>query len=71
MDEIVDLIDNYMEDKNNISLLEKLGEDINSMQKMINNLYYKNGSLKTNYNPDKDIHIISLTFDTLKKSILF
>ena len=48
MDEIIDLIDNYMEDKDNISLLEKLGQDINSMEKMINNLYYQNIDDKIN-----------------------
>lgn len=48
MDEIIDLIDNYMEDKDNISLLEKLGDDINCMEKMINNLYYQNIDDKIN-----------------------
>jgi hypothetical protein len=48
MDEIIDLIDNYIDDKDNISLLEKLGQDINSMEKMINNLYYQNIDDKIN-----------------------
>lgn len=37
-----------MEDKDNISLFEKLGKDINSMEKMINNLYYQNIDDKIN-----------------------
>ena len=33
----------------------------------LNNLYYKNKILKSNFYPDKEIHIVSFTFDTLKR----
>jgi hypothetical protein len=32
----------------------------------LNNLYYDNNSLKSKFYPDKEIHMISFTFDTLK-----
>ena len=33
----------------------------------LNNLYYENKLLKSNFYPDKEIHIISFTFYTLKQ----
>jgi hypothetical protein len=33
----------------------------------LNNLYYENNTLKSRFYPDKEIHIISFTFDTLKQ----
>ena len=33
----------------------------------LNNLYYENKLLKSNFHPDKEIHIVSFTFDTLKQ----
>ncbi len=33
----------------------------------LNNLYYENKLLKTNFYPDKEIHIVSFTFNTLKQ----
>jgi hypothetical protein len=33
----------------------------------LNNLYYENKLLKSNFYPDKEIHIVSFTFDTLKQ----
>jgi len=33
----------------------------------LNNVYINNNRLRTNFYPDKEIHILSFTFDTLKK----
>ena len=33
----------------------------------LNNLYLDNNTLKSNFYPDKSIHILSFTFNTLKK----
>ena len=33
----------------------------------LNNLYYENKLLKSNFYPDKHIHLVSFTFDTLKQ----
>jgi hypothetical protein len=33
----------------------------------LNNLYYENNTFKSRFYPDKEIHIISFTFDTLKQ----
>lgn len=33
----------------------------------LNNLYYENKILKSNFYPNKEIHIVSFTFDTLKQ----
>jgi len=33
----------------------------------LNNLYYENQILKSNFYPNKEIHIVSFTFDTLKR----
>ena len=33
----------------------------------LNNLYYENNILKSNFYPTKEIHIISFTFDSLKQ----
>ena len=33
----------------------------------LNNLYYENKLLKSNFFPNKEIHIVSFTFDTIKQ----
>lgn len=40
----------------------KINKSNHGDQKGINNLYFNNGKFKTKYNPEYDVHIISITF---------